>query len=92
VLSACYSELQAIELLAHVNCIVGMRGSLREDVARSFAIGFYGGLGEGESVKAAYKQGCAAISLEGLSDSDRPQLKVRDGVDAAQLVLTADPR
>jgi hypothetical protein len=92
VLSACYSESQADALLAHVDCVVGMSGSIHDDAARSFAIGFYGGLGEHESVAAAYKQGRAAISLQGLHDSDRPQLRVRVGVDARQLVLAADPR
>jgi nucleoside phosphorylase len=87
VLSACYSEPQAAALLTHVDCVVGMRGSIRDDAARSFAIGFYGGLGERESVAAAYKQGCAAIRLEGLPDADRPQLRTRRDVDAARLVL-----
>jgi len=92
ILSACYSEPQAEALLAHVDCVVGIGGSIRDDAARSFAIGFYGGLGECESVAAAYRQGRAAISLEGLRDGDRPQLKVRAGVDADQLVLAGDPR
>jgi CHAT domain len=92
VLNACYSELQATALLAHVDCVVGMRGAIRDDAARNFAMGFYGGLGERESVDAAFRQGCAAISLEGLADADRPQLKVRPGVDAKQLILAADPR
>jgi hypothetical protein len=92
VLSACYSEAQAKALLPHVGCVVGMSGSIRDDAARSFAIGFYGGLGERESIAAAYKQGCAAISLEGLRDHDRPQLAVRDGVNAGMLVLAADPQ
>jgi WD40 repeat protein len=87
VLSACYSEVHAEALLAHVDCVVGMSGSVDDDAARSFAIGFYGGLGERESVAAAYKQGCAAISLEGLRASDRPQLKVRAGVDVSLFVL-----
>jgi hypothetical protein len=91
VLDACYSELQAEALLAHVGCVVGVSGVIGDDAARSFAIGFYGGLGERASIAAAYKQGRAAISLEGLPDRDRPQLKVRDGVDASKLVL-ADPR
>jgi hypothetical protein len=91
VLNACYSEAQAEALLAHVDCVVGMDGSIHDDAARSFAIGFYGGLGDRESVGAAYRQGRAAISLDGLGDGDRPQLKVRDGVDASQLVLAADP-
>jgi hypothetical protein len=92
VLSACYSEVQAQALLPHVGCVVGMSGSIHDDAARSFAIGFYGGLGERESVAAAHKQGCAAIRLEGLHDSDRPQLAVRSGVDASKLVLAADPQ
>jgi hypothetical protein len=87
ILSACYSEAQAEALLAHVDCVVGMSGSITDQAARSFVIGFYGGLGEGESVAQAFKQGRAAISLETSCDSDRPQLKVRYGVDADQLVL-----
>ena len=87
VLSACYSDPQAEALLAHVGCVVGMRGSIRDDAARNFAIGFYGGLGERESVAAAYRQGCAAIGLEGLADGNKPRLSVRDGVDAEILVL-----
>jgi hypothetical protein len=90
VLSACYSDVQAEALLAHVHCVVGMRGSISDDAARIFAIGFYGGLGEGESVAAAYRQGRAAISLESLRDSDLPQLQVLDGVDAERLVLASD--
>jgi hypothetical protein len=72
VLSACYSELAAEALLAHVDCVVGMAGCVRDAAARSFAIGFYGGLGEGESIAAAHKDGCAAVGLEGLPEGDRP--------------------
>ncbi|TMQ07037.1 MAG: CHAT domain-containing protein, partial [Deltaproteobacteria bacterium] len=42
VLNACYSEVQAEALLAHVECVIGMSGSIGDDAARSFAIGFYG--------------------------------------------------
>lgn len=92
VLNACYTEVQAQALLTHVDCVVGIGGSIHDDAARNFAIGFYGGLGERESVATAYQQGRAAISLEGLHDGDRPQLKVRHGVDATQLILAGDPR
>jgi hypothetical protein len=91
VLNACYSETQAEALLAHVECVVGMRGAIPDGAARSFAIGFYGGLGDRESIAAAFQQGCAAISLEGLREGDRPQLKVRPEIDANRLVLVADP-
>jgi WD40 repeat protein len=87
ILNACYSDAQAEALRAHVDCVVGISGSIGDDAARHFAIGFYGGLGERESIDAAFRQGCAAISLEGLPDADRPQLTTRDGVDASKLVL-----
>jgi hypothetical protein len=92
VLNACYSDVQADALLAHVDCVVGMRGAIRDEAARHFAVGFYGGLGEQYSVAAAHKQGRAAISLEGLADNDRPQLKARAGVDADKLVLAEGRR
>jgi hypothetical protein len=91
VLNACYSEAQAEALVTHVDCVVGMGGPIREEAARNFAIGFYGALGECESVATAYKQGRAAISLEGLRGADAPQLKIREGVDAGQLVLATLP-
>jgi hypothetical protein len=90
VLSACYSELNANALLRHISCVVGVSGAIADDAARSFAIGFYGGLGERESIAAAYAQGCAAISLQGLADHDRPKLAVRAGIDVGKLVLAAD--
>jgi hypothetical protein len=90
VLSACYSEAEAEALRAQVDCVVGMSGSIGDDAARSFAIGFYGGFGAAEPVEAAFRQGCAAISLVGLSEHDLPRLKVRDGIDAQQLIFAAD--
>jgi hypothetical protein len=87
VLNACYSDAQADALIEHVDCVVGMGGAIADDAARNFAIGFYGGLGARESVDAAVRQGRAAISLEGLRDSDRPKLKVRAGVDAGKFVV-----
>ncbi len=91
VLNACYSDIHVEALLVHIDCVVAMGGSLRGDATRAFAIGFYGGLGERQSVAAAYLQGCAAISLTEPSDCERPRLAVRAGIDASQLVL-ADTR
>jgi hypothetical protein len=89
VLNACYTAPIADVLLAHVDCVVGMTGAIHDSAARTFAIGFYGGLGEHESIAAAFKQGRAAIDLEGLPDAERPKLNVRDGFDAAQVILAA---
>lgn len=92
VLNGCFSELQAEALLLHVDCVVGTRGTVDPAAAKTYAIGFFGGLGDHESVATAHKQGCAAVVLEGLQDDDRPQLKVRPGVDPDKLVFTAPVR
>jgi WD40 repeat protein len=90
VLSACYSDSNALALLRHVDCVIGMTGAISDEAARSFAIGFYGGIGEREPIGAAYAQGRVAISLQGLAESDRPKLAVRSGVDAGTLILATD--
>lgn len=86
VLNACYSEDLADALVAYVDCVVGMTGSVPDDAAIAFAVGLYGALGERASVVAAYEQGRAALSLAG-HDDVQPNLKVRDGVDPGKLVL-----
>ena len=90
VLSACYSPPQAEALLAHVDCVVGMTDAIHGDAARHFAVGFYGGIAERESVAVAFQQGRAAISLEGLCDREQPQLRVRDGIAASKLILAME--
>jgi hypothetical protein len=50
VLNACYSDTHAEALLVHIDCVVGTSESLRDDAARAFAIGFYGGLGERQAL------------------------------------------
>jgi hypothetical protein len=42
-----------------VDCVVGMSGAIHDDAARNFAIGFYGGLGERESIAAALRDAIA---------------------------------
>jgi hypothetical protein len=91
VLSACYSSVQAEALLAHVDGVVGMTAEIGDAASRAFAIGFYGGLGNRQSVANAVKSGGAAIALEGLSDNALPQLRTRTGVVPAQWVIDADP-
>ena len=90
VLSACYSTAQAAALVEHVDVAVGTVGSIRDDAAVGFAIGFYGGLGDGEPVEVAFRQGCAAIGLYGLANSERPQIELHDGADASKISLVAE--
>ena len=86
VLSACYSDTQVEALLAHVDCVVAV-GDLAGDGASKFAVGFYGGLDAHDSVAGAFRRGCAAIGMDDVPELHRPQLRIRNGVDASKLVL-----
>ncbi len=94
VLNACYSDAQATSLIAHVDAVVGMAGAIGDAAARAFAVGFYGGLGEGESVLAAYEQAYAAIGLDDRLGRWREQItfRVRDGFDAESIMLAGGGR
>jgi len=61
ILNACYSDSLAEELLAHADCVVAMSDEIGDEDAKSFAVGFYGGLGAGESVQVAFNQGRARL-------------------------------
>jgi SMODS-associated and fused to various effectors sensor domain/CHAT domain len=87
VLSACYSESLAQDLCAYVQCVIGMSSAIGDQAVTKFATGFYGGLGEGESVQDAFEHGRVAMGLHGASGTERPRLKTRPGVNADQLFL-----
>jgi hypothetical protein len=78
VLNACYSDQLAGELLAHADCVVGMDSAVADHAARSFAIGFYGALGEHEPVATAFRQGCAALRLDEFHDMPPSSRDSRD--------------
>lgn len=86
VLNACYSRPQAEAVAAVVPCVVGMTGAVGDRAARVFASAFYGALGFGRSVEVAFKQGVAALKLEGIAQSDLPDLITRGGVTASEVV------
>ncbi len=91
VLNACYSEVQAIALAAHVEVVVGMAGAIGDAAASAFAVGFYGGLGEGESVAVAFQQGGAAIGLDGTAERAWPLLKMRAAAVEALALIDRPP-
>lgn len=101
VLDACYSAPHAALIVPHVDVVVGTASATADDAARSFAVAMYGSLAGGESVQAAFRQGCTAIHLdpgdrqitrdfrqEGVVHRDVPQLDVRRGVDAQRVVFS----
>ncbi|MGJ5673654.1 MAG: AAA-like domain-containing protein [Nostochopsis sp.] len=74
VLNACYSKYQAAEIARHINYVVGMSQQIQDQAAIEFAVGFYDGLGAGESYDFAYKLGCNAILMAGIKQHLIPEL------------------
>ncbi len=78
VLNACYSEIQAKAIARHVNYVIGMSQEIGDRAAIEFSVGFYDALGAGRCVESAYKFGCNAIQLEGISENLTPKLLTKD--------------
>lgn len=64
VLSACHSASHAEALLAHVDCVVAMRGPIKDTDARRFSVAFYQRLAEGNSVQDTFDHACLAMRLQ----------------------------
>ncbi len=62
-LNACYSEVQAQAIVAHIPYVIGMNQAVGDRAAREFAVGFYDALGAGRDIEFAYKLACNRISL-----------------------------
>lgn len=86
-LNACYSREQAQALVTTIDCVVGMKESIRDDAATVFASSFYRALGFGRSIQEAFDQGRTALLLEGIPEEDIPELLVKDRIDPKQVVL-----
>jgi WD40 repeat protein len=87
VLNACHTRPQAEALTGVVDCVVSMNRTITDHAAIKFAASFYGALAFGRSVRKAFEQGVARLSAEGIAEAETPELLVRQGVDASQLVL-----
>jgi hypothetical protein len=87
VLNACFSEAVADALRGVVDCVVGMRGAIGDDAARSFAVGFYRALGHRRSVGNAVAQAIATLTAKRSCDEHLPICVTRDGVKADQIIL-----
>ncbi|MEO0406845.1 MAG: CHAT domain-containing protein [Cyanobacteria bacterium P01_A01_bin.135] len=74
ILNACYSISSAELIAQHVDYVIGMSQDISDRAAIAFAVGFYNGLGAGESVDFAYELGCNSIFLEGISENLVPAI------------------
>ncbi|BAY96737.1 hypothetical protein NIES37_06730 [Tolypothrix tenuis PCC 7101] len=79
-LNACYSEVQAVAIHQHIDCVVGMSQAIGDRAAIEFAVGFYDALGADRTYEEAYEFGCTAIDLENIPESATPVLKSRNNL------------
>lgn len=89
VLSACYSEKQAVQIAEHVDRIIGTRKEIGSDQAVKFAKEFYESLFDSKSIEDAFKEAKNQLSLnkkEGESIPDLILLK-NQSRDLSPLVL-----
>ena len=76
-LNACYSEIQAIEIHQHIDCVIGMNKAIGDKAAIQFSIGFYTALWSGNNYEDCFEIGCTSIDLQGISEYLTPAIKIR---------------
>jgi hypothetical protein len=99
VIAACYSDSYAEALLAHVGCVIVIRGRVVDDDARWFTAALYRSLGEGDSVQAAFDHALLSMRLErpasaaapATAADEAPRLRERDPGYASSLYLLRRP-
>lgn len=87
VFNACFSEIQAKNVVDHVESAIGMSTSIGDEAACVFAAQLYSSIGFGHSLQTSFKQAIAALMLEGIPEDATPQLYVKDGVDPVDMIF-----
>ena len=87
VFNACFSEMQAQNLVQNIEAAIGMSSSVGDEAACVFASQLYSSIGFGRSLQASFNQAIAALLLEGIPEEKTPVLCLKDGLDPNDLVL-----
>lgn len=81
-LNACYSQVQAEEIIQHIDYVIGMNDEIGDKAAIEFAVGFYDALAaydpqydEGSPIEFAFNIACNAIDLAGIQQHLIPTIK-----------------
>lgn len=68
VLNACHTKNQADHIGDAVGAIVGTTNKVDDEAARRFTVAFYRSLGDGLSIREAFRDGGDAVALHGFPD------------------------
>jgi hypothetical protein len=74
VLNACYSQVQAAAIAAHIPCVIGMSDAIGDNMAQQFTAAFYRALADGSDLHSAFGQGALQIELHG--EAEQAQVPV----------------
>lgn len=85
--NACFSAIQAENIVKYVDIAIGMNTSIGDEAALVFASQFYSSIGFGKSIEVSFNQAKAALMLEGIPEETTPELFVRDGLQANSIIL-----
>jgi hypothetical protein len=90
VLNSCFSQAQAMTIVQHIDCVVGMSTRVPDETARAFSRGFYTALGSGLPVGGAFELALAQISIEALPGNEIPVILTKPGVDPRSVQISVD--
>lgn len=85
--NACFSSIQAQNIVEYVDAAIGMNTSIGDQAALVFASQFYSSIGFGKNLMSSFNQAKAALMLEGITEDRTPELFVRDGLQAENIIL-----
>jgi len=91
-LNACYSRIQAEAITEVVDCAIGMNEAVPDSAAIVFATAVYRAIASGLSLAEAFEQGKSRLGLAGLLEQSKPELLVKKGVDAKQILIVERTR
>ncbi len=84
---ACYSDLQAENVVEIIDAAIGMGDAITDQAAISFASQFYSAISFGMSIKKAFDQAKAILMMEYPTEVDIPCLFVNSDRDAESLII-----
>ena len=85
--NACFSQAQAKTVVQNIDAAIGMTTSIGDEAACIFAAQFYSSLGFGLSVQSAFSQAKSLLLVEEPDEYDTPELFVKAGIDANDLII-----
>lgn len=89
VLNACFAKRQAQAISKHVECVIGISGSIKPEAGISFVASFYQAIGYGKSIQAAFALGRNQLEIENQVGAEKLIMLSTTACDCDSIVLAA---